>query len=201
MTGSVWRWLVDGAPWACWGLFCLVWVAGAIYNHKHSPAVRARAGTRELWLIVGVGFVLLKWVVPLRDWRPLSTGDHRLELLGLPILLGATAFTLWARAALGTMWSSAPLAREQHQLRTEGPYGITRHPIYTGILGMLIGTALLSGLGYWAVVVAVVIVGLEVKIHYEEQLMTASFPQGYPAYRRRVPQLIPGLGRLRRQVA
>ena len=203
MTGSAWGWLVDGALWACWGLFCLVWAAGAIYNHKHSPAVRVRSrvGSREPWLIAGVGLFLLGRVVPVRDWRPLSIGDHRLEVLGLPILLAATAFTLWARAALGTMWSSAPLAREQHQLRTEGPYGITRHPIYTGILGMLVGTALLSGLGYWAVVVAVVIVGLEIKIHYEEQLMTASFPRDYPAYRRRVPQLIPGLGGLRRQVA
>ena len=54
---------------------------------------------------------------------------------------------------------------------------------------------------YWAVVVAVVIVGLEIKIHSEEHLMAESFPQDYPAYRRRVPQLIPGLGRLRRQVA
>ena len=178
-----------------------MWVAGAMYNHKHSPAVRARAGTRELWLIAGVGFVLLNWVVPVRDWRPLSVGDHRLQLLGLPILLGATAFTLWARAALGTMWSSAPLAREHHQLRIEGPYGVTRHPIYTGILGMLAGTALLSGLGYWAVVVAVVIAGLEIEIHSEEQLMAESFPQDYPAYRRRVPQLIPGLGRLHRQGA
>jgi protein-S-isoprenylcysteine O-methyltransferase Ste14 len=66
---------------------------------------------------------------------------------------------------------------------------------------MLTGTALLSGLGYWILVVAVVVAGLEVKIHYEEQLMAASFPHDYPAYRRRVPQLIPGLGRLRRQDA
>jgi protein-S-isoprenylcysteine O-methyltransferase Ste14 len=50
-------------------------------------------------------------------------------------------------------------------------------------------------------VVAVAVAGLEVKIHYEEQLMAASFPRDYPAYRRRVPQLIPGLGRLRRQAA
>jgi protein-S-isoprenylcysteine O-methyltransferase Ste14 len=50
-------------------------------------------------------------------------------------------------------------------LRTEGPYAVTRHPIYTGILGMLVGTALLSGLGYWAAVVAVAVAGLEVKIH------------------------------------
>jgi protein-S-isoprenylcysteine O-methyltransferase Ste14 len=201
MTDSAWRWLVDGALWSWWGLFLIVWAAGAIYNHAHSPAVRERAGTRDLWLIGGVGLFLLNRVVPVRDWRPLSVADHRLELLGLPILLVATAFTLWARAALGTMWSSAPLAREGHQLRTEGPYAITRHPIYTGILGMFVGTALLSGLGYWTAVVAVAVVALEVKIHHEEQLMAASFPRDYPAYRRRVPRLIPGLGRLRRQAA
>jgi protein-S-isoprenylcysteine O-methyltransferase Ste14 len=201
MAGSAWRWLVDGAVWACWGTFVLVWAAGAIYNHRHSPAVRTRTRAQGLWVIVPVGLFLLARVVPLQDWRPLSVGDHGLRLLGLPVLLGATAFTLWARAVLGTMWSSTPMAREHHELRTQGPYGITRHPIYTGILGMLIGTALLSGLGYWAVVVAVAIVGLEIKIHYEEQLMAESFPRDYPAYRRRVPQLIPGLGRLRRQAA
>jgi protein-S-isoprenylcysteine O-methyltransferase Ste14 len=50
-------------------------------------------------------------------------------------------------------------------------------------------------------VVAVAVVALEVKIHHEEQLMAASFPRDYPAYRRRVPQLIPRRGRLRRQAA
>jgi protein-S-isoprenylcysteine O-methyltransferase Ste14 len=201
MAGSAWRWLVESAVWACWGLFCLVWAAGAMYNHKHAPAVRTRARARELWVIVPVGLFLLARVVPLQDWRHLSIGDHRVRLLGLPVLLGATAFTLWARAVLGTMWSSTPMAREHHQLRTHGPYGITRHPIYTGILGMLAGTALLSGLGFWGVVVVVAVLAFEVKIHFEEQLMAASFPQDYPAYRRRVPQLIPGLGRLRRQAA
>ena len=201
MTDSAWQWLFGGALAACWGVFVIVWVAGAIYNHRHSPAVRERAGAGSTWLIAGIGIVLLLQVVPQRDWRPLSVGDHRFELLGLPILLGATAFALWARAALGIMWSSAPLARETHQLRTQGPYGIVRHPIYTGILGMIVGTALLNGLGYWFLVVAVILAGLEVKIHYEEKLMAASFPVDYPAYRRRVPQLIPGLGRLRRQAA
>jgi protein-S-isoprenylcysteine O-methyltransferase Ste14 len=201
MSDSAWRWLVDGALWGCWGLFGIAWAAGAIYNRTHAPAVRTRVGTANLWLIAGVGLVVLHRVLPLRVWDRLLTGNLGLELLGLPILLGATAFTLWARAALGTMWSSAPLAREEHQLRTEGPYGITRRPIYTGILGMLLGTALLSGLGSWAIVVAVAVAAFEVKIHYEEQLMAASFPQDYPAYRRRVPQLIPGLGMQHRQAA
>ena len=47
----------------------------------------------------------------------------------------------------------------------------------------------------------IAVLAFEVKIHYEEQLMAAFFPHDYPAYRRRVTQLIPGLGRLRRQAA
>ena len=149
----------------------------------------AASASRLRWLIVGVGFVLLKWVVPLRDWHPLSTGDHRLQLLGLPILLGATAFTLWARAALGTMWSSAPLAREHHQLRTEGPYGITRHPIYTGLLGMLAGTAFIEGLGRWVAffMLGVLLVGL--KIRAEERLLERALGAAHNQYRQRVPLL------------
>ena len=58
--------------------------------------------------------------------------------IGLVILLGSTVFTLWARFALGTMWTLDARLKEGHALRTDGPYRITRHPIYTGILGMLL---------------------------------------------------------------
>ena len=70
---------------------------------------------------------------------------------------------------------------------------MTRHPIYTGFLGMIIGTMLLAG-GHE--LVAIVVVGLvlfEVKIHQEERLMIATFPDEYAAYRRRVPQIVPGI--------
>ena len=45
------------------------------------------------------------------------------------------------------MWSMDAAVKEGHRLRTEGPYGITRHPIYTGLLGMLLGSLLLAGVG------------------------------------------------------
>ncbi|MGA2872801.1 MAG: hypothetical protein ABSF27_04345 [Candidatus Dormibacteria bacterium] len=51
------------------------------------------------------------------------------HIFGLMVLLASTGFTLWARFALGTMWRSHPTIKEQHALRTDGPYGITRHPI------------------------------------------------------------------------
>jgi protein-S-isoprenylcysteine O-methyltransferase Ste14 len=91
------------------------------------------------------------------------------------------------------MWSSTPVARENHVLRTDGPYAVTRHPIYTGILGMLLGTAVALGFGAWLYVFVLVVVFFELRIRSEEKLMSEAFPGAYDEYRRRVPQLIPGL--------
>ena len=115
------------------------------------------------------------------------------RLLGLAILLAATMLTLWARLALGAMWTAAPTVKQEHQLRTSGPDAITRHPIYTGLLGMVLGSGLLAGAGRWILVFPIYVVLLQFKIHAEERLMLAEFPEDYPRYRQRVPQLIPGL--------
>jgi protein-S-isoprenylcysteine O-methyltransferase Ste14 len=131
--------------------------------------------------------------VPRTDWRPLEVHTLWIRLLGLAILLAATALTLWARLALGAMWSAAPTVKQEHTLRTSGPYAITRHPIYTGLLGMILGSGLLAGSGRWILYFPVYLVLLEFKIHTEERLMLAEFPDDYPRYRQRVPQLIPGL--------
>lgn len=52
------------------------------------------------------------------------------------------------------MWSASVVAKTQHSLRTDGPYAITRHPIDTGLMGMLLGTAMINDLGRWAAVFA-----------------------------------------------
>jgi protein-S-isoprenylcysteine O-methyltransferase Ste14 len=93
------------------------------------------------------------------------------------------------------MWSSAPKVKSGHELRTDGPYAITRHPIYTGMLGMLLGTSLAAGLGASTILFPVGLAMFLIKIRSEERLMTATFPQEYPRYRRQVPQLVPGLRR------
>lgn len=199
MGPSIWHSLAIGAEWLCWGMFGIVWAVGALYNWRHSPQVRKR--TTNPSVLAGIGIWLIVSQVPAHVWQPLKVHGHWVELLGVTILLGATVFTIWSRAALGTMWSSTPLAREEHRLRTEGPYHVTRHPIYSGILSMLLGTALIAGLGPWVAALPVALVALEIKIHQEERLMGATFPHDYPAYRRQVPQLVPLLGRLRRRPA
>ncbi len=123
--------------------------------------------------------------------RGLEVRVERVRVLGLVILVASTGFTLWSRFALGAMWSMDPALEQGHRLRTSGPYAVTRHPIYTGLLGMLLGSTLLSGVGRWLVLVPTGLVVLGVKIHQEEQLLLAAFPGEYAAYRQRVPQVLP----------
>lgn len=177
----------------CWAAVVLVWLAGAVYYESRAPAERTRARfVSPIWATVVI-FALVSVAMPRGDWKDLTLHTAWVRILGLVILLAATAFTLWARLVLGAMWSAAPTVKEGHQLHTSGPYGITRHPIYTGLLGMILGSLLLSGGGRWIVALPVYVVLLEFKIHTEERLMLAQFPDDYPRYRQRVPQLIPGL--------
>jgi protein-S-isoprenylcysteine O-methyltransferase Ste14 len=185
----------------CWGLIALAWIAGALYNASRGP----RAGARPQFasnVLVSVVVAALAWaivrVLPSSDWQSLAVGTSWIRVVGLAVLICSTAFAFWARVTLGTMWSSSPTVKVHHQLRTDGPYGVTRHPIYTGLLGMLLGTVLLVGFGHWLVTLPVALVFIEIRIREEERLMLATFPEAYPRYRRRVPQLVPGLRRSHR---
>jgi protein-S-isoprenylcysteine O-methyltransferase Ste14 len=211
----------------CWGAVVVLWVAGALYNAARGPARRrgrfvgprtvlvivvvilAVAVTRlvpdsawrrlvwDAWWITALGLVVLAASTAFA-WRRLVWDAWWITALGLVVLAASTAFTLWARAALGTMWSAGATLKEGHGLRTHGPYGVTRHPIYTGMLGMFLATVLLLGGGAALVMVPVAIVFLEVKLRAEEQLLTEEFPDDYRRYMREVPRLVPGLPPRRR---
>ena len=131
----------------CWLVFAAVWLITANYNETRAPAQRQRSwyGTGAIPVLI-ISFVI-RLAVPRADWQAVTFSAPWARFLGLAILLAATALTLWARFTLGLMWSAAPAVKEGHQLRTSGPYAITRHPIYTGLLGMLLGTMLVAGAG------------------------------------------------------
>ena len=195
MPGS-WNTIVTAATWVCWGLVGLVWAVGATLGRQRGPATRERAG-HDLASLVGVVAALVALATPEALWHPATAGSPWVRAPGLVVLGAATVATVWARVALGVMWSSAVVTKEHHTLRTSGPYRVTRHPIYTGILGVLAGTALLQGLGRWAALFVAVALALQVKIRAEERLLTKEFPGEYERYRRQVPQLIPALHRRR----
>jgi protein-S-isoprenylcysteine O-methyltransferase Ste14 len=176
---------------ACWGLLALVWVVGALYNLVRAPRAERSRGRFGAWLVAIVLLVAGSRLIPPRVWPALTVESVPLRVAGAAILLAATVFTLWARVVLGTMWTSIAVIKTDHQLRTTGPYAITRHPIYTGILSMLAGTMLLSGFGICTLYFLAGIVGLKLKASQEEQLLEETFGERYREYRRRVPQLVP----------
>jgi protein-S-isoprenylcysteine O-methyltransferase Ste14 len=184
------------AIYICWGLFVGIWAIGALYNARYAPRTvrRALAPGIRWWpgLIVAVAGVLVaRAFIPRGVWAAFSFRTDVLADIGVIVLGGSTLFALWARWTLGIMWSGVPALREKHELRTDGPYRVTRHPIYTGILGMQLGTALIVGSG-WIVVAMVVSIGVFLlRITREEQFMLQTFGDQYVHYRRRVPRLVP----------
>ena len=190
----------------CVGAVVVVWVAGALYNAlhalhnaSHAPRERIRWQPGSAALIVVALACAALAVVGRSHFDGVAVGALWTRVLGLAVLVASTAFALWARFSLGTMWSVAPKVKDDHQLRMRGPYALTRHPIYTGLLGMMLGATLLGGIGQWIVLFPVGLILFEVKIRMEEQLMLTAFPDDYPRYRRQVPQLVPGLFMLHRR--
>ncbi len=177
---------------ACWAAVALVWLIGAVYNLRRAPRVGKRSGRRVLLAGVVVALLIVN-ALPPSAWSWSEAQTWALRAPGLALVVVSAAFALWARLTLGTMWSSTAVVREEHRLRTTGPYAVTRHPIYTGLLGMLLGTALVNGLGGWLIVFALGVALTELKIATEERLLREAFPGDYERYRRQVPQLVPGL--------
>lgn len=101
------------------------------------------------------------------------------------------AFAVLARVWLGGNWSGLVTLKQDHELIRSGPYRLVRHPIYTGLLLALLGSAI--GQTEWRGLVALALfAGAFVwKLRIEETFMLAQFGEVYERYRAEVPALIP----------
>ena len=191
--------MAEIATWVCWGIVVVTWIVGAVYWGRKSPGQRQHSGSGTLWRLGSIVAAVLIYRFAFHHLHRLTDHSWWIEIPGLVLLVGSTGFTIWARIRLGRMWSATPnMLRTNHQLRTDGPYAITRHPIYTGLLGMLVGTVLLNGLGASLGFLVIGAAVLATRIPVEERLMSKTFPDDYARYRERVPRLIPRPHRLRR---
>jgi protein-S-isoprenylcysteine O-methyltransferase Ste14 len=132
-------------------------------------------------------------VIRLRLFRfspfPRSTAT---DALGIALCATGIGIAIWARWYLGRNWSVRPSLKEDHDLVTGGPYRFVRHPIYTGLILALLGTAIVTGLTSWIVLVLLTAVFVA-RIPVEERIMMKAFPDAYPAYRGRTHALIPAI--------
>jgi protein-S-isoprenylcysteine O-methyltransferase Ste14 len=120
-------------------------------------------------------------------WPPSPT----IQWLAFVVVVAGLLVAIRARVVLASNWSAHVVVKEGHELLTHGPYAWVRHPIYTGILMMLAGTAVAMGTGAALLGLAFAILGMVIKLRQEEAIMRTQFTGAYADYERRVKRLIP----------
>ena len=102
------------------------------------------------------------------------------------------AFTWWARVTLGDLWSSSVSRKENHVIIERGPYGLVRHPIYTGLIAAAFAAAVQVGSAQALAGAALMSFGFWMKARLEERFLMAQLGEAsYADYRRRTPMLAP----------
>jgi len=170
-----------------WLGFIAYWIISAFDVKK----TRTRATSWPRWsaLILGAVLLLVSRTPFLRTFVfPRSLAS---DIVAVFLCVAGMSVAIWARRDLGRNWSATPTIRENHELITSGPYRFVRHPIYSGILLALLGTAIASGNVLWLVALALFLGLFAFRMRAEEQLMGSEFPDQYPSYVARTSALIP----------
>ncbi len=185
---AIYRQLI-GLLWFAWALYWLVssWAIKAVVR-RESTASRLAHVIPLLLGAVLIGSRDLPWdTLNLRLW-PRSFAAYA---IGLALLAAGLAFAVWARVHLGRNWSGSVTVKEGHELIRSGPYAYVRHPIYTGLITAVLGTAITSGTVRAALGLVIITVSLLRKLRTEEGFMRETFPGEYERYSAEVPRLIP----------
>jgi protein-S-isoprenylcysteine O-methyltransferase Ste14 len=175
-----------------WAIFLIVWVIGAFTSK--------RTARRQSWKsrFGMVGIAALEYFLLSTAAQYLGFAERRFlpdSLLwlqiGLFITVAGLLFATWARVTLGRNWSGIVTVKQNHELIRTGPYALVRHPIYTGVVFAIFGTAIFDGKIRAIILLAVVLSILIHKMKIEEQFMTEQFGSEYTSYRRSTKALFP----------
>jgi protein-S-isoprenylcysteine O-methyltransferase Ste14 len=181
-------------------LVCWVVLALTFLVHKRPPL--APDQKRDPNSIPGVLLQALSYPIVWVTWRPLFTSfvsfskaaSVILEIAASAIAIASVVLVIAAVKTLGKEWSITARVVTGHKLATEGPYRLVRHPIYAGMLGMLLATGI--AISHWpALLIALFVffIGTMVRIRSEERLLRETFGAEFDEYTQRVPALLPGL--------
>ena len=114
-----------------------------------------------------------------------------LTLAGLGVQAAFFLLAWWSRRHLGRNWSTNVRIAEEHELVRSGPYRFVRHPIYTAVLGMSLGTTIVSGQYHSLLGLLIVAIAYWRKIRIEEAALREAFSAEYDEYRRKSWALVP----------
>ena len=174
----------------CWGAWMVYWVIMA-FTTKRTIERRGFIGYRLVAGILIVGLVAGGRLLHVSAQSQLWHTTRALGVVTDCIVVAGAAFSVWARVTLGRNWSMEVTFKQDHELIESGPYALARHPIYTGLIVMALGTAIDYGRAVGFGVLVSLCGGLWWKARQEERIMSRHFPDTYAAYKTRVRAIIP----------
>jgi protein-S-isoprenylcysteine O-methyltransferase Ste14 len=165
-----------------WAVFWIYWLIAAAAAKRSVRTSRFRPP----------GLLLLVGVVLARVFKTgtLAVNSPVAQVVGLILFAAGLGLAVWARIYLGRNWGMPMTERAEPELITSGPYRFVRHPIYSGLLLALLGTALATNL-YWLIALALLGAYFIYSATVEERLMMTSFPADYATYKAHTKMLIP----------
>jgi protein-S-isoprenylcysteine O-methyltransferase Ste14 len=188
---NTWQFGVVIALWAAWLAY---WTAAAAGQGK--PVLRRESDlSRSLqsypMILGGLLMAIPDLQLPVFDERVPGLPMVWRTGLGIAAVVVGLLFTVWARRHLADNWSVSVIVRTGHELVLRGPYAWVRHPIYTGALLALMGTAITGGQWRGLVGALLVAASLLYKIRLEERFLSEHFGDEYRRYCSTVPALVP----------
>jgi len=177
-----------------WLAFLISWVGASFWQGRTKKQVMTLESQRySLPILVG-GILYTPWVAELLGWKPLWVLGNSGIYVAAALSIAGIAFAWWGRLHLGKFWSNTITHKEDHRVIDTGPYGIVRHPIYTGLIFGMLVTGVAIGLVTTILGAILISLGMWQKGRMEEVFLSKELGEdAYGAYCRRVPMIIPFL--------
>ena len=177
-----------------WVAFLASWVGASFWQGRTKKQVMTLESQRyRLPILVG-GILYTPWIAAVLGWKPLWVLGNTGITIAAVLSVAGIAFAWWGRLHLGQFWSNTITHKEDHRVIDTGPYGIVRHPIYTGLIFGMLVTGIAIGSVTTILGAILISLGMWQKGRMEEVFLSKELGEdAYGAYCRRVPMIIPFL--------
>lgn len=175
-----------------WILFAVVWFISAL-KRKRTKQRESVLQRFTYVLPIALGWFIMNGYILPGHWfhvRFLPATDT-IAWTGVALTALGIAFAFWARFHLGSNWSGVVTLKEDHELIRTGPYRTVRHPIYSGILLALIGTAVAIGEIRALLAVAMIWTSFYIKARREESLLATEFGSRFAEHQQHTGMFFP----------
>lgn len=123
-------------------------------------------------------------------FQPLTGEDLVVRVLGLIVAAGGQVFTVLAQSGMGRRWRVGVPEAAPDALVTTGLFGVSRNPVFLGMLAMAIGLAVAVPSPMMITCAGAFWVACEIQVRDEERFLERSFGTAYLAYKRAVRRWI-----------